>query len=191
MTEVHERTKAQLERARERMKHWADKRRGPLPVLTEGQLVMLNARHVKTKRPAKKLDAKILGPFRVAKVISPTAVRLTLPKAWRIHDAFHVLREAPPVETEYGVQEIEDSMVNPRGRVLYRVRWEGYPKEEDKTWEPWDNFVGDGAKAEVISLHQRHPDKPRDERVPRAAESGKHRVPEAENPRPRKQRRIR
>ena len=51
---------------------------------------MLNARNIKTKRLAKKLDKKMLGPFRISKVIFPNAMRLTLPTKWRIYNSFYI-----------------------------------------------------------------------------------------------------
>ena len=51
---------------------------------------MLNARNIKTKRLAKKLDKKMFGPFRISKVISPNAMRLTLPTKWRIYNSFYI-----------------------------------------------------------------------------------------------------
>ncbi|KAA8633036.1 hypothetical protein SMACR_09896 [Sordaria macrospora] len=89
MTQVHDHAQKHLDRARQRMKEWADKKRTEAPVYEVGQLVMLNGKHIKTKRPSK-LDRKLHGPFKISQVISPTAVRLTLPKSWRIHDSFHV-----------------------------------------------------------------------------------------------------
>ena len=59
---------------------WADKKRTKAPVYEVGKLVMLNGKHIKTKRPSKKLDKKLHGPFKISQVLSPTAVRLTCDK---------------------------------------------------------------------------------------------------------------
>ncbi|KAG6055968.1 hypothetical protein E4U32_005980 [Claviceps aff. humidiphila group G2b] len=61
MTEVHDEAKKQPNRSRQQMKDWADKRRVEPPTSEEGDLVMFNARNIRTKLPAKKLDKKMLG----------------------------------------------------------------------------------------------------------------------------------
>ncbi|RAL58098.1 hypothetical protein DID88_006670 [Monilinia fructigena] len=120
----------------------------------------------------------MLGPFKIQKVISPTAVRLTLPKGWRIHNSFHisfiepyragnqvspdpdqVLRKADPIKLEYYVQEIMDS-IDTEGDVKYLIKWQGWPAKKHWTWEPYDQFDGKGAKAMVTAFHQRQPLKP-------------------------------
>ncbi|KAI1475531.1 hypothetical protein F4774DRAFT_396846 [Daldinia eschscholtzii] len=66
---------------------------------------MLNARNIKTKRPAKKPDKKMLGPFKILKV----------------------LKKADPIEAEdYHVDEICDS-IQAQGSAKYLVKWEGWP----------------------------------------------------------------
>lgn len=144
---------------------------------------MLNGKNIKTKRPAKKLDKKMYGPYVIQKVISPTAVKLKLPKNWRIHNSFHVsliephragnqvppdpdqvLRDAEPIESEYTVEEIMGS-VEVQGIVKYHVKWENYPKKKDWTWEPYDNFEGEGAKEIVRQYHLQHPGTPADPRA--------------------------
>ena len=79
MIGIYDQVRKDLEVARKRIKDWADKRRKNPPAFVVGQLVMLNARNIKTKRLAKRLDKKMLGPFRISKVISLNAIRLTLP----------------------------------------------------------------------------------------------------------------
>src|ERR1700694_3651179 len=184
MVNVHEDVRKHLEKSGERIKKFADNRRADAPTYEEGQLVMLNARNIKTKRPAKKLDRKMLGPFKIQKVISPTAVRLSLPSTWRIHNSFHVsliepyragiqvqpdpdqvLREADPIEGEdYQVEEIKDSM-EIQGNVKHLVKWEGWPAKRLWTWEPYEHFHGEGAKAIVRQFHHGNPGKPVDERA--------------------------
>ncbi|CCE34914.1 uncharacterized protein CPUR_08853 [Claviceps purpurea 20.1] len=184
MTQVHEHAKKHLERSQKQMKHWADKRRSEAPIYKDDQLVMLNAKNIRTKRPAQKLDKKMLGPFKILKVISPTAVQLSLPKKWRIHNTFHVsliepfrsdeqqhidpnrvLREAVPIEPEnYEVRDIRDSQTLGTN-VKYLVRWAGWPAKKDWTWEPYEHFMGDGAKALLKQYATDHPDKPQDPRV--------------------------
>ena len=104
---------------------------------------MFNARNIETKRPAKKLDKKMLGPFRISKVISPNAMRLTLPTKWRIYNSFYVLLlelyrtggsctapdpnqvlcEAQEIENnEYEVQDIMDA-TDFGDVVKYLVKW--------------------------------------------------------------------
>ena len=79
MIGIYDQARKDLEVARKRIKDWADKKRKNPPAFAIGQLVMLNMRNIKTKRLAKKLDKKMLGPFWISKVISPNAMRLTLP----------------------------------------------------------------------------------------------------------------
>lgn len=180
MKGIHEEAREALQEARERMKKYANKRRRNAPDYTEGQLVMLNAKNVKTKRPSKKLDRKMLGPFRVEKVVSPTALRLQLPPQWRIHPVFHVsliepfrhsddrdidqnriFREVGDVEPEvYNVDKILDSVWD-QGRVKYLVKWEGWPSRKDWTWEPLEHFPEE-TRHLLFDFHRRKPNKPRD-----------------------------
>ncbi|CCE34844.1 uncharacterized protein CPUR_08783 [Claviceps purpurea 20.1] len=184
MTDVHVEAKKHLERSRQRMKEWADKRRTEPPAYKVDDLVMLNARNIRTKRPAKKLDKKMLGPFRIDKIISPTAVQLRLPTSWRIHKSFHVsliepfrtggerdidpnevLREAEAIESE---EYIVDRICDARSfdnNVKYLVKWEGYPARRHWTWEPFDHFLGDGAKLLLKKFAVDNPDKPSDDRI--------------------------
>lgn len=190
MSQVHEEARKNLEDARSRMKHWADRKRKLPPTFEQGQMVMLNAKNIKTKRPAKKLDKKMLGPFKIQKVISPNAVRLTLPSTWRIHNSFHVsliepyragnggqeapdpnqvLREAAPIESDdYQVEKVMDSTTVGES-VKYLVKWDGWPQRKHWTWEPFDHFYSGGARQMLTQFHRSHPEKPRD---PRASETG-------------------
>ena len=51
---------------------------------------MLNTCHFKTYYPTCKFDYKMVGPFCVLNIISPMAVRLNLPKKWRIYNSFYI-----------------------------------------------------------------------------------------------------
>ena len=173
-----------LEAARERMIKYADKSRASPPAYKVGDLVMLNGRHIKTKRPSRKLDHKFHGPFQIEKVISPTAVRLTLPSKWRKHPSYHVmeiepfesgsrpapdpaqiLREADDIEAddEYDVEEVKGS-IKRRNRVLYHVKWLGWPRKKDWTFEPFENFSVGGLE-KLREFHSKNPDQPRDYRL--------------------------
>ena len=125
---------------------------------------MLSGRNIKTRRPLKKLDHKNHGPFQIEKIISPLAVRVMLPRKWKIHNVFHVLllepyrtsehrappdpskvlREADDIEQseEYDVEEVMSSVKRGRRnkRILYLVRWLDYPERKDWTEKPFDNF---------------------------------------------------
>jgi hypothetical protein len=51
---------------------------------------MLDGRHIQTRWPKDKLDHKKHGPFAIEKVISLTAIRLSLPRKWKIYNTFYV-----------------------------------------------------------------------------------------------------
>jgi hypothetical protein len=155
----------------------ANRTRSPAPAYRVGDLVMLDARHIKTARPAKKLDWKNLGPFPVQKVVSPYSYRLELPNTMKIWPVFHtsLLRPAstpeqalpgqiqappPPViiedEPEYYVERIENSRYNKRRRRFeYLVRWTGY---NEPTWEPAEAVLENSA---LDDYHARYTDRPR------------------------------
>jgi len=72
------------------MRRYTDPSRKPPPAYQVGDLVMLSGRNIRTRRPSKKLDHKNHGPFQIEKIVSLLAVRLTLPRKWKIHNVFQV-----------------------------------------------------------------------------------------------------
>jgi len=147
---------------------------------------MRNRRNIKTRCPSKKLDHKNHGPFQIEKLVSPLAVRLTLPRKWKIHNVFHVsllepyrtgkhqaapdpskvLRAAGDIKQseEYDVEEIMASVERGRGnnkRILYLVKWLEYLERKDWTEEPFDNFSVGGLE-KLQEFHRRNPDALRD-----------------------------
>ena len=189
MQAVHEEARKVLEEAQEQMRRYANLERKEPPAYRVGDLVMLNGCNIKTRCPSKKLDHKNHGPFQIEKIVSPLAVRLTLPRKWKIHNVFHVsllepyqtsehrappdpskvLWEADDVEQseEYDVEEVMSSVERGRGnnkRILYLVKWLDYPECKDWTEEPFDNFSVGGLE-KLREFHRRNPDAPRDYRI--------------------------
>jgi len=186
---VHDESRKGLKEAQERMRWYTNRTRKEPMAYQVGDLVMLNGRNIRMRRPSRKLDHKNHGPFQIEKIVSPLAVRLTLPRKWEIHNVFHisllepyqtskhrappdpskVLREVNDIEQseEYDVEEVMSSVECGRGnnkRILYLVKWLNYPERKDWTEEPFDNFsVGGWEK--LRGFHQRNPDTPRDYRL--------------------------
>ena len=52
---------------------------------------MLNGKNIRTRRAAKKLDAKLFGMFKVVRLVGQggESVEWYLAKRWRVHNIFH------------------------------------------------------------------------------------------------------
>lgn len=89
--------RANLERVREKMAKWANKRRRPWDFKV-GDEVMLRTDHISLQLtgPSRKLRDKWLGPFVVERIVNPVAVRLgrgngcSLPDSHQYHPTVHV-----------------------------------------------------------------------------------------------------
>ena len=170
---IHDLVRTEMIAAQYRHAEYYDRRRRPAPRFQPGDKVWLDARNIKTTRPARKLDWKRLGPYPILRVISSHAYELELPDDIRIHpvqpvslltavdeDPYPGQHIPPPPAVvvegeapEYPVESVDDSRLHHR-QLQYRVRWQGWP---DLTWEPW--FFVNTTEA-VRRFHDRYPDKP-------------------------------
>ena len=113
---VHDICLKRLEETHERMGMYYDRARKKPPPYGVRDLVMLNGKHIRTRRAAKKLDTKLFGPCNVKKVVGPEgqSVELELPSRWRVYNVFHTsmvepyrssgrgLRDEPIADTDSG-----------------------------------------------------------------------------------------
>jgi hypothetical protein len=173
-----------LKATQERMKKYADLKCKDAPEFKVGDLVMLDGRHIQTRWPKDELDHKKHGPFTIEKVISLTAMRLSLRRKWKIHNTFHVsllepynngtrpppdllkiIDESADIEgnEEWEIEEILSSR-KVKGKLLYQVKWKGYPLKKDHTEEPYESFIVGGLQS-LQEFHSRNPGMPRDQHV--------------------------
>ena len=174
MSDMHQILRQELARAAARMAKGYDARVAEAPTFKIGDKVWLSSRNIITKRKARKLDHKYLGPLVVAARVGTLAYRLALPPQMEIHPVFHVAllfpyvsntfegREepVPPItivngEPELEVSEVLDSRTW-HGALQYRLSWVGQDASEN-SWEDADDVHAD---ALVKAFHLRYPAKP-------------------------------
>jgi hypothetical protein len=76
---IQELVKKNLRTTQERMKKYANLKGKDAPEYKVGELVMLDGRNIQMRRAKDKLDHKKHSPLTIEKVLSPTAMRLSLP----------------------------------------------------------------------------------------------------------------
>ena len=154
--------KSSILTSQQRQARNADSRRRDLSFKI-GDDVLLSTENLKSVTG---LQPRWIGPFRVSKIIHPVAVKLDLPRTFRMHSSFHVSElkpykrsrtftqrldhRPPPVQpatdTDDPIYELEAIIGHrkvPQGRaagtIQYLVKWKGYPMFE-ATWEPFRNL---------------------------------------------------
>ncbi|QRV87030.1 Retrotransposable element Tf2 protein [Ceratobasidium sp. AG-Ba] len=172
--------KAALTVSQERMKEYYDRKHRAPENIKVGDHVWLDNRNIQSQRPACKLSAKRIGPFKVLAKIGKHAFKLELPHTLKIHPVFPIAllslkkedpygREPPqpPPEVtpegdiEYEVEQVQDSRRH-RGKIQYYVKWLGY---NEWTWEPYEHLTN--AKEMIADFHRRHPNALRHPQVPK------------------------
>ena len=175
LEERRDQAREALGRARDYQKSYYDKSHRPT-TFREGDLVWLDLRNVKTSRQSKKLDLRRWGPCKILAKVGTQAYRIELPAGLNIHNVFHVsllrrhqslngvdsnahhqIRLADPDDREFQVEKIIDSET--RGRqIWYRIHWQGYDTEEEKTWVPVKNIRH--LRRKLMEYHHANPNKP-------------------------------
>ncbi|SYW79544.1 uncharacterized protein UHO2_04187 [Ustilago hordei] len=122
-----------------------------------GDMVYINRRNWKTRRPTPKLDTGFAGPYPVQERVGRRAYQITLPANLRVHDVFHVsmlepartsslpqraeqptMPPLPDEDLDFEVEALIDKRSH-NGTTEYKVLWRGY-SEEAASWEPVENL---------------------------------------------------
>uniref|UniRef100_A0A674M8X6 ribonuclease H n=1 Tax=Takifugu rubripes TaxID=31033 RepID=A0A674M8X6_TAKRU len=165
-------------RATEQSRRSANRRRRPAPAYRPGQKVWLLARDLPlqtSQTSSRKLNPRYIGPYTICSIVNPSAVRLDLPAALKVHPVFHVSLIkpfstsplSPPAPTPPPPQVLSDGepvwsvnkllAVRRRGRGFqYLVDWVGYGPE-DRSWVP-PSYLADPSLLE--DFYREHPDAP-------------------------------
>lgn len=174
--DLYAKMKENIKMALERHAKHFDTKVLPQPDFQIGEKVWLDARNLRTNRPARKLDFKRVGPFPILEKVGTRSYRLQLPKTMKVHPVFHVdllekyhpdpipgrtPRPLPPVvvdgEEEFVVEYILDSRLF-KGQLQYFVHWKNY-SVSDRSWEPAQYLKN--APDLVAEFHRSHPKRPR------------------------------
>ena len=143
MKRVQENVRATLDQTREAMMICYNRKATPQPDIETGDLVILNAKNIKSKRGTRKFTPRLYGPFKVLGKKRNRAFKLDIPARWKIYPVLQVSllepykvsdrpnREQPPREPEdvegdlqWEVEKIVKSEIITYRRKVRRVNKE-------------------------------------------------------------------
>ena len=184
MQTIHVQAHEALEQTQESISKYYDRKAKQQPDIKFGDQVILNGKNIRTKRPAKKLNPKLYGPFKVLEKRENRAFKFEISPRGKIHPIFQVSlleqyrhlvrpgREQPPreaeeidVDLEWEVECIVKSEiindVRRRRRMQerrYFIKWTGC-LEDENTWEPQESL--ENAQEMVEQFHRENPEMPK------------------------------
>jgi len=159
MKKIQKEAKVALGKVQEKMKRFANRKRGEGEEYKIGDLVLLSTKDLKWQmkgRRSEKLTEHFVGPYKVKRIVSSNAIELELPKSIRIHPVVNVSkvqlykpqvegqRKTPPKqviikgEKEFEVEKILNKRIV-QGKEKFLVRWKGHMAKGD-TWESRENL---------------------------------------------------
>jgi hypothetical protein len=173
--------KKELDRFSEQMKKNGYQSRIEPPSFKPGNLVMLQGKYIKTRRPAQKLEHNMYRPLEILDILSPTAGRLHLTKTWKIYPVYHasviesfvegnwdvdinaILKTSDLIKNalEYNIDKVMGS-TKKVGKVLYLVKRKGWLAKKHGTREPVESLYSVRAIQELRVFHSNNPNTSRD-----------------------------
>jgi len=125
MKEIQEEAEAALGKAQEKIKKYADKKRGEVNEYKVGDLVMLSTKDLKYQmisRRMEKLMERFVGPYKVKKIISANVVELELPSTIRIYPVVNVSRIHRYIEQVEGQRKEQLAPVIIKGEEEWEIK---------------------------------------------------------------------
>ncbi|XP_038162154.1 pyridoxal-dependent decarboxylase domain-containing protein 1 [Cyprinodon tularosa] len=118
-----------LTRSSASTKKFADSKRRPAPDYTPGQEVWLSTRDIPLKAMSRKHSPRFIGPYKIDRIINPSAVRLHLQPSLRIHPTFHVSQIKPVVTSSLcPPSDSPPPALDIDGHPAYTRLWEAIPE---------------------------------------------------------------
>ena len=166
--------RAALVRTVARNQRIADKHRTPAAEYKVGQQVWLYSKDLPLQTESRKMAPRYIGPYIIERIINPSAVRLRLPAALKVHPILHVslLKPVfdstphPPSDPPPPLCLIDGHPVFTVNRFLdvrrrghgyqFLVEWEGYATEE-RSWISRSLVLHPSL---LTDFYHRFPDKP-------------------------------
>jgi len=192
MQDIHRQAKQTAENTGKSMKKYDNRRATEQPSIEVGNLVMVNAKNIPTKRPSKQLSPKLYARFQVLEKKGSLAYQLEISPQWKIDPVFPVSQLEPNrvsnrPKREQAAQDPEDIEGDLEGEVerivkseiisytrkvpgrnkmmkavLYCVKWRECGEDEN-TWEPPEGMKN--AQEEVETFRRESPELPRPQEV--------------------------
>jgi len=90
MQTIHQQARQSLEKAREAIGRYYDQKAKQERDLKIGDMVMLNTKNIRTKRPTKKVVPKLYSHFGILEQRGDLAYKVELSERWKMHPVFHI-----------------------------------------------------------------------------------------------------